>query len=85
MFLTIVSVEPFSMVNFVGEVKDSLALNANIEKQVSPSITHIALSCVAVTCPHSAVTRTGRADFFSCCGGVHAFSHFASFMRLKPT
>ena len=67
------SVEPFGVVGFVGKVKLSLALNADIEKQVSPPIAHIALGSVAVSCPHSAVTRTGRADFFSC-RGVHVIS-----------
>ena len=40
---------------------------------MTPTVAHIALSSVAVTCPHSAVTRTGRADFFSC---VHLFTIF---------
>jgi hypothetical protein len=69
-----VSVEPFGVINLVGKVKRSLALNANFEKQVSPTIANIALGSVAVSCPHSAVTRTGRADFFCGVGVVHVIS-----------
>jgi hypothetical protein len=69
-----VSVEPFGVINLVGKVKRSLALNANFEKQASPPIANIALGSVAVSCPYSAVTRTSRADFFSGAGVVHVIS-----------
>ena len=39
--------------------------------EVPIPVAHIALGGVSVPCPHSAMTRTGRADFFVGFGGVH--------------
>ena len=40
---------------------------------MTPTVAHIALGSVAVSCPYSAVTRASRADFFSGAGVVHIY------------
>ena len=81
LWLAIVPVVPLVTIGLITHKKPTLAFRAYIEEQISPPITHIALSCVPDTRPHSTVTRTGRAGFF---GSSHSEYATGCYNKQQP-